>query len=215
MKKSFITGLIVLLPIAVTILIISFLLNIFTSPFLDLVTTFLMKFQKSFPLFASENFVNIFSRLVILVLFFFAIILLGMLGHLVIFKALLKYFNAVLMKIPLFKSIYHTLKDFITSIFSIDERKAFKYPVLVPFPSKDSYCVGFSTGTTPPECEEATNKKLEPVFVPTAPHPISGYLYFLESKDVDKIDMTNEEAIKFTVSCGVITPETKKEFNES
>jgi len=101
----------------------------------------------------------------------------------------------------------------VTSLLSIKKRKAFKCPVMVKFPSNKSSCIGFLSGEVPKECKKV-GIDLEPVFVPTAPHPISGYLIFVPKKEVKKIKMTNEEAVKFTVSCGVITPETIKKIKD-
>ena len=80
---------------------------------------------------------------------------------------------------------------------------------MVAFPSKDSYCVGFESGEIPEECQSKVKEKLKPVFVPTAPHPISGYLVMAKEKEVFSIDMKNEDAVKFTVSCGLILPGEK------
>ncbi len=89
------------------------------------------------------------------------------------------------------------------------ESKAFTKTAMVAFPSKDSYCVGFESGEIPEECQSKVTEKLKPVFVPTAPHPISGYLVMAKEKEVFSIDMKNEDAVKFTVSCGLILPGEK------
>lgn len=212
MRKSFVTGLIILLPIVVTFLLISFIFNIFTSPFLDLVKTDLVKYETILPFLKSADVLAFIARVIILILFCLFIFVLGWLGRKFFFKTLLSWANAIFMKIPLFKGIYHTSKDLIDSIMSTDERKAFLHPLMVSFPSKKSSAVGFLSGTVPPECEKKLNQKLVPIFVPTAPHPISGYLVFASSDDVTNINMKNEEAVKFTVSCGIITPETEKEI---
>jgi uncharacterized membrane protein len=212
MKKSFITGLIFLLPIAVTFFLISFIFDIFTSPFLDFVTSFVIKYAGSFPFLQDPNVVSFIARIIILVLFCLCILILGFLGTKFFFKSLLSFGNAILMKIPFFKSIYHTTKDLLNSVISIDDRKAFKNPIMVSFPNEKSFCIGFLSGSVPPECEKILNKKLTPVFVPTAPYPISGYLIFAE--EAFNIDMTNEEAVTFTVSCGIITPENKEEIKK-
>lgn len=211
MKKSFITGLIILVPIAITFFIFTFVLDLFTSPFLDLVRGFIGQYKKTLPFLTSDEFVTFLARLIILILFCLFIFLLGVLGRWFLFRAFLAWGNKILMKIPFFKSIYHTTKDLINAVISIDERKAFKHPLMVTFPSKKSMCVGFLSGSVPPQCAKAVKEKLTPIFVPTAPHPISGYLILAPDKEITSIKMTNEEAIKFTVSCGVITPESSKE----
>ena len=207
MKKYLITGLVILLPIAITFLVISFILDIFTAPFLDLATNILSKMEKPLPFLASKEILTIFSKIFIIILFCIFIFLLGVLTRIFFFKYLLSLLNKIFMKIPFFKSIYHTAKDMIASLLSVKEEKAFKHPVLVNYPSKKSKCIGFASGKTPKEIEEKTKLKLDPVFIPTAPHPISGYLIFFKKEDIEKVKMTNEEAIKYTISCGVIRPE--------
>ena len=210
MKKSFAAGLIILLPIAVTVFLLSLILEIFTSPFVDGMTNLLSGLEGTMP----HQIIVFFARIIIIMLFCVGIFLLGVLARLFLFKVLLSGLNKILLKIPVFKSIYHTVKDLIGSVFSIDEKKAFKHPLMISFPSEKSSCVAFLSGSTPKECEKVLNKELVPVFVPTAPHPISGYMVLAPKDQVDEIKMTNEEAIKFTVSCGVITPENKEIENE-
>lgn len=214
MKKSFLTGLMILLPIAITFFLLSFILDIFTSPFLDMVSDHLGKYKHLLPFLDSPAIVTFLAKIIIIIFFIIGIFLLGALGRWIIFKTLLNWGNFVLLKIPFIKSIYHTSKDLINSIVSLDERKAFVHPVMVDFPSKYSQCVGFLSGSVPPECQKALNKELTAVFIPTAPHPISGYMIFVPKDLVININMTNEEAIKFTVSCGVITPESKVEKDD-
>ena len=102
-----------------------------------------------------------------------------------------------------------TSKDIVQAFFQKDSQ-AFRNPVMVSFPSKKSFTVGFATGRVPNVCQKHFEKKLTPVFVPTAPHPISGFILFTEEDKQLKVDMTNEEAVKLTVSCGVIVPERNK-----
>ena len=209
MKKSFITGLIILLPIAVTFFLLSFILDIFTAPFVDSVTKLLYFLKGKIP----NDLIVFLSKILIIILFCIGVFILGILGRVILFRSFFTLTNLLLLKIPFLKSIYHTSKDFITSIFSIDEKKAFKYPVMLDFPSSKSSIVGFLSGSVPQECTEILKQELEPIFVPTAPHPISGYFLLVPKEKVSKINMTNEKAIKFIVSCGVITPETTEDID--
>jgi uncharacterized membrane protein len=206
MKKSFITGIIILLPLTITFVILSWLFSIFTEPFLHAVKHFL---EYIFPVEFSQGVLTFIARILILICFTIFIFLLGLLAKLFLFKILISWTDSLLMKIPIFRTVYHTSKDLIKSIVSMDERKAFLYPVLVPFTFK-SHVIGFLSGTIPEECQKKIKGKYLPIFIPTAPHPISGYLVFIPEEKVKKIDMTNEEALKFTISCGIITPETKE-----
>nr|NGX29994.1 hypothetical protein [Candidatus Anoxychlamydiales bacterium] len=136
------------------------------------------------------------------------IFVLGVIARWFFFRSLINLMNKIFSKIPLVKTIYTSLKDIISS-FMKKGSKAFTKTAMVAFPSKDSYCVGFESGEIPEECQKKVKEKLKPVFVPTAPHPISGYLVMAIEKEVFSIDMKNEDAVKFTVSCGLILPGEK------
>ncbi len=216
MKKYLIAGLIILLPLALTVLVIIFIVDLFTSPFLSLVTNFLLQFKQALPILQNPTLVKVIARTIILLLLCGFIFLLGLFTRWFFFKGLLNVTNKVLSKIPFVKSIYKSLRDITSSFITQGERKAFKHTTMVAFPSESAYCVGFESGDTPKECEEKTGKKLKPVFLPTAPHPISGYMVLVPEDKIHPIDMSNEDAVKFTVSCGLILPgeEIKKDENK-
>lgn len=209
MKKKFVTGLIVLLPLIITFFLISFVLHLLTDPFIAIVSSFLNKFNGSHPWLLSPKFILILSQVLILFFFVVGIFILGVLGRWFLLKTLMKWVNALLLKIPFFKTIYHTLKDLITSVLSLDEKKAFNHPVMVDFPNNSSAIIGFASGSVPPQCQEHVKVELESVFVPTI-HPITGFLIFVPKNKVAKINLTSEEAFKYTISCGVIIPDLKK-----
>lgn len=206
MKKAFFTGLIILLPITMTLIVVSFIINIFASPFLNLVISFLHKiaFFQHYP-----HLTSILAKIIILILFLLFLLLLGCLARKIIFRSFFKSFNALLMKIPLFNSIYNVAKDLIGTFVSTDESKSFKNPVSVHFPNKSSSSLGFLSKPVPIEIQEKFDDEMIAIFVPSSPQPISGYLLFTYKKNVKDLDMTNEEALKFTVSCGIIRPEKK------
>lgn len=210
MKKYLIAGLIILIPILLTIMLFVFLVDLFTSPFLNIAIDFLMKFEQALPLLKNPALLTFVARVIIIIMLCILIFLLGVVARWFIFKSLLNIANKILSKIPFVKSIYKSLKDIISS-FMAQERKAFTKTAMVTFPSKDSYCVGFESGEIPQECQSKVDKKLKPVFLPTAPHPISGYLIMVPVDEIYPIDMKNEDAVKFTVSCGLILPGEKQE----
>ncbi|EKE21570.1 MAG: hypothetical protein ACD_7C00185G0001, partial [uncultured bacterium] len=127
-----------------------------------------------------------------------------------IFNSLINFTNTALSKIPFVKSIYKAIKD-VTFSFVNKERKAFYKTAMIAFPSKDSYCVGFETGEAPKECEKKLKQKLKPVWVPTSPHPLSSFLVFVPKKNIYSINMKNEDAVKYFISCGLILPGEKAE----
>jgi uncharacterized membrane protein len=214
MKKHLFAGLVILLPVVLTIFIILFLLNLFTAPLHDVSTLILSKLPEVYDFLYNYDLLDTIAKLFSLVLLCVFIFCLGVIARWFFINSLLSLANAILCKIPFVKSIYKTARDVIRALFpQKEEKKAFKRSVMVPFPSAKSQCVGFVSGDMPQECQSKVDTPLVPVFVPTTPYPISGYFMLVPEDRVNEINMTNEEAIKFTVSCGMITPE-KKEKNE-
>lgn len=210
MKKYFLTGMILLLPLALTIIIVVFLVDLFTDPFVEVVSDFLTPIAP-IPILNSSEFLHFFARIIILISLTFFLILLGFLARRFFFKSLIQWMHSLMSRIPMVRSIYSVSKDLLGAIFTDKGKKAFTRTLLVPFPSKKSYCAAFQSGSVPSVCQEKVKKELVSVFVPTAPHPISGYLVLIEKDAIVETTMTKEEVLKFTVSCGVICPERKKE----
>ncbi len=214
MRKYIIAGLIILLPLALTLMLIIFLVDLFTSPFLDWFVSFLSQYKQSIPFLQSPNVLTAIARITILIGLIIGIFILGVIARWFFFRTLLNWTNEIFSKIPFVKTIYKSIRDIIRSFITIDKRKAFQYPVMVPYPSKEIFCIAFVSGDIPEQCQKHSQEKLVSVFIPTAPHPISGYLLMIPEKELLKIDMTNEEAIKFTVSCGIITRESALDENK-
>lgn len=205
MKKYFITGLIILMPVALTLLIIGFLFNFFTTPFIQIIEPLLMRLPFEIP----SNFILFISRLLALLFLVAFIFLLGAFMRWFLGKHLLSIANRILYRIPFIRTVYKVSRDVISALFSTDGKKAFKHPVIIPFPERPTFALGFQAGDVAKECQEKVPVPLISVFMPTAPHPISGFLFLIPEKDVYKPEMTNEEAFKFLVSCGMIHPETE------
>jgi len=206
MKKHLITGLIILLPIALTLMIIVFLFDFFTEPFVNIVGPLVNLFQKKADVILPHGLTLFLSRLLSLIFLCIFIFLLGVVTQLFLVKVIIKWANHVLFRIPFIKTVYKTSRDIFAALFSSEGKKAFKNPVMIPFPSKPNHCLGFEAGEVAQEISEKIKTPLTSVFVPTAPHPISGFLFLVPKSDVYRIDMTNEEVVKFLVSCGMIVP---------
>jgi len=211
MKKAFLTGLIILLPITLTIMLFTFLIDFFTAPFLDVVRHLFDSYRVKHPILFSSEMVTILSRFIILLCLIAFTFFLGFITQWFFIHWIIQYFDKILYRIPFIRSVFKVSKDIAGAIFKRKEGvgEAFKHPTLVPFPSEKSDCVGFVTGSVPPECDQKV-PNLVPVFVPTAPHPISGYLMLVPSKNALDIEMTNEEAVRLTVSCGMILSESEE-----
>ena len=119
-------------------------------------------------------------------------------------KRLLGFFENILNKIPILRTIYSAIGQMTDSFTSTDKAK--KNVVLVEYPRKGSWAVGFATKENVGEISDKTKKKLVNVFVPTTPNPTSGFLLMYPKEDVIYLDLTFEEASKFIVSAGTTNP---------
>ncbi len=206
MKKYFITGLIILLPLAVTIAIAVFFFNLLTEPMAGAVAHLLDRYDllESDHFFFSGHQIQYFaSQLFTLVFFFFFAVLIGMIAQYIFFNYLFALWDYVIHKIPLVRTIYKTSQDVITNIFSSKE-SAFKQVVLAPFPHPEAYAIGFLTQKNIQDFTDKKNGSKVAVFIPATPNPTSGFLMLYEEKDLVYLDMKVEDAFKYVISCGVI-----------
>lgn len=208
MRKYFITGLVILLPLAVTIAIVAFIINFLTNPFVG----FIEHFLEPFPWFIRfRGIIHLILQIVLLFSLFFMTVLLGFLTRMVVFKSFLSIYDYVLHRIPFIKTVYKATQQVIKTIFGTSSR-SFKQVVMVPFPNTGSYCIGLISSSAPSLCEKTLGKPLVTVFVPTTPNPTSGFLMMYEEEKVIYLDMKVEDALKYIISCGVITSDEKKEL---
>ena len=206
MKKYLLTGLAILLPVALTLMVIIFLFDFFTEPFFHGIEQLLRVISAKTAITFSPGIAIFISRVLALILLCLFILLLGFVARWFLVKNILSATNRILSRIPLIKTIYKVSRDIIAALFSMDGKKAFKHPVLIPFPQRLTFCLGFEAGEVSKEIKQKAPEPLTSVFAPTAPHPISGFLLFIPTKEVHPLEMTNEEAVKYLVSCGLIQP---------
>jgi len=209
MKKYFITGLVILFPVIITLAVIFFLMNILTRPFVGLVQEILIENglkNISFFIFTGDQIVHFGSQFLILLLLFLFTVILGILTRWFFIKSLFRFGDYMIHRIPVVNTLYKTSQEVIKTVF--DSRlKSFEQVVMVPFPNTSTYSIGFISRQAPVVCSNAINHKLTSVFVPTTPNPTSGYLLMYKEDELIFLDMSIEDAIKFIISCGVIHPE--------
>ena len=208
MKKHFITGLLVLLPLVVTIAVVVFLVNFLTKPFIGFVSTTLAKFDiinRGLFFLSPQQTLRYGSQLLILIFLFFVVVLIGIITKWFFIKSLLRLGDRILHKIPLVNTVYKTTQDIIKTLF-VSDKNSFKQVVMVPFPKEGSYVIGLIARESPDYCSEKAGSPLYSVLVPTTPNPTTGFLLMYKKEDLIFLEMKPEEAIKYIVSCGVIIP---------
>lgn len=209
MKKYFITGLAILLPLAVTIAIVVFVVNFLTQPFIGFVSQLLSTykpFAKDFFFLKQAQIIHYGSQVIILICLFFFTFFLGMIARWFFFKSLIALSDRILHKIPIVNKVYKTTQEIIKTLF-VTDKNSFKQVVMVPFPNDDSFVMGLVARDAPNVCRETADKDLISILVPTAPNATTGYLLMYDKSKVIYLDMKPEDAVKYIVSCGVITPE--------
>lgn len=206
MKKLLLSGLALLLPLALTLLVILFVLNFLTHPFVKYFYNLILHLQPAVLDYIPRKVIYYSVQIFILLGLFLLTIFIGALARIFFINYFIKISDKIIHKLPVVNKIYRTTKDIIKSIFSPDA-ETFKKVVLVPFPTPNKYCLGLLSSTPPKACQDTQKDELATVLLPTAPHPISGYLLLFKKKDLVEVDMTIEDAVKFTVSCGIVHPE--------
>lgn len=137
------------------------------------------------------------------------VFLIGLLTANFVGRRLLEIWEGLLKKVPLVNSIYSALKQ-IVDTFSFKGGGNFNRVVLVEYPRKGMYAIGFVTGTTKGEIQEKTREKVLNVFVATTPNPTSGFLLLVPEDQVIPLEMKVEDGMKMIISGGIITPPENK-----
>ncbi len=204
MKKYFLTGLVTLLPLAVTLWIIDFVVRFLTKPFQGVVM-FLLNLFSGFGK-VPPSIARIIAEILILIGLFFLTLFLGFVARRFFFKSIINLGDRIFCKIPLVNKVYKTSKEVVQSLFS-QTKQSFKQVVLLHFPYKNAYCIGLIASDVPASYKTEDGKEMVSVFIPTTPNPTTGYLIMCNRKELIYLKMKTEDAIKYVVSCAVIQPE--------
>ncbi len=198
MKKHFVTGLVVLLPLALTFWIVTFVIGLLTDPFVGIAEVLLTNLAVQRP-----EVIEYGSKLLALVFLLLLIIGIGAIGRYFFFKYLMKLSDAILHRIPLISTVYKTSQEFIHTVMT-GSNQSFKQVVLVPFPHANAWCIGLVTRD-----DFEIDGRLA-VFVPTTPNPTSGFLVMYKKEEMRHVDMKVEEALRYVLSCGVLLSPAQK-----
>ena len=117
--------------------------------------------------------------------------------------------ESILNRLPIVRTIYNAIKQVIETVLA-NQSVAFRECVLVEYPRKGVWAIGFITGTTSAEIQGATSPDVVNVFVPTAPNPTSGFLLFVPRSEVTTLKMSVEDGIKMVISSGIVAPPEPK-----
>ena len=192
LRNYFITGIVVLIPIGFTLYLSRFLINISTK----LVPAGLNP----------NNYIPYAIPGIEILLTIIFITIVGGLSLSFLGKKVLQLVDKLFKRIPILRTIYSAIGQMTDSFRNQEGSK--KSVVLVQYPRKSQWAVGFATKENKGELKDKTNKELINVFVPTTPNPTSGFLLMFPKEDVIFLDMGFEEASKFIVSAGTSNPKS-------
>ncbi|HEX6976159.1 MAG TPA: DUF502 domain-containing protein [Vicinamibacterales bacterium] len=194
MKRYLIAGLLVWVPLGITIWVLHFLLS-------TLDQTLLLLPESLRP----EHWLGFRVPGLGVVLAFLILLLTGVVAANILGQRLIRIWEAVLGRIPFVKSIYSSVKQVSDTLLS-DTGNAFRKALLVEFPHQDSWTIAFLTGAPAPAVARHLTEEYVSVYVPTTPNPTSGYFVMVPRSRVRELDMTVDEALKYVVSMGVVVP---------
>ena len=202
-RNTFIAGLLVTIPIAFTFFILNFLFKKLDSALSPVFTQILITFGVPItPDFRLPG-VGVIMTLVI-------ILLVGIFTTNIFGRELVRLGEKILAKIPVVRSIYTGTKQVVQTILDA-EVETFSSVVMVEFPRKGLWALGFITCENKGEIQQKTGEEILNVFVPTTPNPTSGFLVFVPKHQVIVLTMTIEEGLKFAISGGIVAPQYPSE----
>jgi len=192
LRRWAVAGLLVWLPLAVTLLVLRAIINFLDSSLLLLPTSW----RPDYPLFGV-----VLSLVLVLGTGAFAANFLG--------KQAVSWIESALGHIPFVRTIYGSFKKLAETIFS-GNAVAFRRAALIRYPHQNSWSIAFQTADTPRRMQDQVGQELVTVFVPTTPNPTSGFLLLVPKQDVIWLDMPVEEALRLVISLGVVAPDVEK-----
>lgn len=209
-KKYFLTGLLVWVPMAITLWVLQLIIGTMDQIGALLPasvrpdTMLLQALVGPLPFLAGSEHIPGFGVILTVVVVFST----GVFATNVLGLRLLKIGEKLLNRIPIVRSIYSSVKQVSDTLFS-DSGQAFRQALLVRFPHGDAWTIAFMTGTPGGEVARILEGEYVSVYVPTTPNPTSGYFIMVKKSDVIELDMSVDEALKYVISMGVVTPGMK------
>ena len=189
LRRYFVTGLVVTLPLAGTYFVLRALLKGLEGVLGELLR----------ERFGAHYYPGLGIAVLVVGIFLVGLLTTNVLGHWVVSR-----YEIILQRLPLVRSIYSAIKSVVHTI-SLQGKQNFRGVVLVEFPRRESYLLAFVVAETKGEIARRSSEKLLNLFVPTSPNPTSGFLVFVPESDVTYLDISVEEAMKTIMSGGIYT----------
>jgi uncharacterized membrane protein len=195
MRRYFLSGLLVWLPLWVTILVIKFLVDILSN------TLLMLPHQYQPDVLIGFHIPGIGVIITLLVIFLTGVIVANFIGRRVVMLG-----DGIISHIPLVRTIYTSVKQVLQTLFT-PGGQSFRKVLLVEYPRVGMWSLAFQTGDGTSEVTKSLHgEAMVSLFIPTTPNPTSGFLMIVPRKDVRELDMSVDQALKFVISLGVMQP---------
>ncbi len=197
LRASFLTGLVVIAPVGLTIWLMWTVIGWVDGFVLPLIPA---KYQP-------EQYIGINLRGVGVIIFLIFTVLVGWIAKGLIGRSLILFAESLVNRMPVVRSIYSGVKQVAETVFAQSER-SFEKACLVQYPRKDIWAIGFISTEAKGEinAKAGTDNDMLSVFVPTTPNPTSGFLLYFPREDVIELEMSIEDAAKLVISAGLVYP---------
>jgi uncharacterized membrane protein len=193
-RKYFITGLLIWVPLAITLWVLNFIVTTMDQTLLLLPISWR-------PVQILHADIPGFGVILTLLIVFIT----GLLARNFIGQRLVLFWEGLLGRIPIVRSVYSSVKQVSDTVLS-DSGQAFRKALLIQYPRAGVWTIAFQTGTPAEEVRKRVPGDMVAVYVPTTPNPTSGFFLMLPKADVIELDMSVDEALKYVVSMGVVSP---------
>ena len=197
-RSWFLTGILVMTPLILTIYVAWAFIT-----FVDNLVVPLVPFN-----YRPSNYLPFSIPGLGLIIVFIFTTFVGLLATGLFGRTLILVWENILNRMPVVRSVYSAIKQILETVMAT-QSDAFRQAVLVQYPRKDIWAIGFVTGSTKGEVGKRVDKKMVNVFMPTTPNPTSGFLLFFPEEDLIFLNMTVEDALKLVVSGGMVVPKEK------
>jgi len=195
---DFFNGVVILLPISVTVFLVRFLVlqvnNMVLNPLMNLFAPVVMGFHRIYV-----------AKTLIFLLVIFAITMIGWGAKILVVKRFFSHGEKLFIKVPFLGRIYNAVKQVFSALLG-QGTTAFKQVVMIEYPRRGIYSLGFMTGATKGELKGLVKEESVNIFIPTTPNPTSGVFLVVPKKEVHFLTMSVEEGMKLIVSGGAVSP---------
>lgn len=201
MKRYFVTGLLIWVPLAITAWVLALIVRTMDQSLLLLPRAI-----------HPDNLLGVYVPGIGAVLTLLVVFITGLITTNIIGQKLVRFWEGVLARIPVVKSIYYSVKQVSDTLFS-GNGEAFRKVLLVRYPHPEAWAVAFQTGSPPREVSQHSDDEMVSVFIPTAPSPVNGFFFFVRKSDTVELDINVDDALKYIVSMGVVAPALRNNPN--